>query len=46
MGCFLKEKGGISIVNVFQKVISKGKKQIKYGLIKVVNFAIKFLKGF
>ena len=30
----------------FQKLISKGKKQIKYGLTKVANFAIIPLKIF
>ena len=42
----LKNKRRISIVKAFQKIISKGKKQIKYGLIKVVNFTISFLKDF
>ena len=42
----LKEKKGISIVNAFQKIIQKEENQIKYGLIKVVNFTIIFLKIF
>ena len=33
----IKDKG-TSIVNAFQKIISEGRNQIKYGLIKVVNF--------
>ena len=35
----LKDKEGTSIVNAFQKIISE-ENQIKYGLIKVVNFII------
>ena len=42
----LKDKRGISIVNAFQKIISEGRKPNKYGLIKVVNFTISFLKDF
>ena len=43
----LKDKKESSLVNVFQKIISeKKKKQIKYGLIKVVNFGIIFLRSF
>ena len=42
----LKDKKGISIVNAFQKTISEGKNQIKYGLIEVVNFTIIPLKIF
>ena len=42
----LKDKRGISIVNAFQKKSRKGVNQIKYGLIKVVNFTIIFLRGF
>ena len=34
------------IVNKFQKIISEGRKPNKYGLIKVVNFRISFLKDF
>ena len=41
----LKDKRGISMVNVFQKVVSKGRKPIKYGLIKVVSFTMIFQKG-
>ena len=40
----LKDKKGISIVNAFQKVISKGRKSKKYGLIKEVSFKIIFSK--
>ena len=29
MGCFLKDKRGITIVNAFQKIISKGHKPHK-----------------
>ena len=42
----LKDKRGISIVNAFQKMSQKGVNQIKYGLIRVVNFTIIFLRGF
>ena len=38
----LKDKRGISIVNAFQKIVSKGRKPIKYGLMRVVNFTIIF----
>ena len=41
----LKDKEGTSIVNAFQKIISE-ENQIKYGLIKVVNFIIILLKIF
>ena len=41
----LKDKRGISMVNAFQKVVSKGRKPIKYGLIKVVSFTMIFQKG-
>ena len=41
-----KDKIRITIVNAFQKIISKGRKPINYGLIKVVNFTIIFLRGF
>ena len=48
----IKDKKGTSIVNAFKKIISKKAKQspkdeenqIKYGLIKVVNFIINLLK--
>ena len=41
----LKDKKGTSIVNVFQKQSQKEQNQIKYGLIRVVNFTtIIFLK--
>ena len=44
---FSKGKKGTSIINAFQKIISKKKEnQIKYGLIKVVNFTINLLKIF
>ena len=42
----LKDKKGTNIVNAFQKIISKGKKPKKYGLIKVENFTIIRLKIF
>ena len=42
----LKDKRGISIVNAFRKIISKGCKPNKYRLIKMVNFTIGFLRGF
>ena len=42
----IKDKKGVSTVNAFKKIISEGKKQIKYGLIKVVNFIIILLKIF
>ena len=42
----LKDKRGISIVNAFQKKSQKDKKQIKYGLIKGVDFTISFLRVF
>ena len=42
----LKNKKGSSIFNAFQKIISEGRNQIKYGLIKVVNFTIILLKIF
>ena len=43
----LKDKREISIVNVFQKIVGrKEENQIKYGLIKVVNFTIIPLKIF
>ena len=34
------------VVNTFQKIISKGRKPNKYGLIREVNFTISFLKDF
>ena len=42
----LKDKRGISIVNAFQKIISNKEIQIKYRLIKVVNFTTNFLRHF
>ena len=42
----LKDKKGSSVVNAFQKIISKGKKPKKYGLIKVEHFTIIPLKIF
>ena len=42
----LKDKRGISIVNAFEKIISNRCNQTKYGLIKVVNLAIIFLRDF
>ena len=49
----LKGKTGITAINAFQKIISKVAKsspkddanQTKYGLIRVVNFTIIFLRG-
>ena len=41
-----KDRKGVSIVNAFQKIISQGRKQNKYGLIKVANFTITPLKIF
>ena len=38
----LKDKREISIVNAFQKIISKGR---KYGSINAVNLTIIFLRG-
>ena len=43
----LKYKKETSIVNTFQKIISEGRKnQIKYGLIRVVNFIVILSKIF
>ena len=42
----IKDKKGTSIVNAFKKIISKKGSQIKYGLIKVVNFITNLLKIF
>ena len=42
----LKDKKGVSIVNAFQKILDSSENQIKYGLIKVVNFTIICLKSF
>ena len=42
----IKDKKGTSIVNAFQKIISEGRKPIKYGLMKVVNFVIIISKIF
>ena len=42
----LKDKKAISIVNAFQKIITEDRKKINYGLMKVVNFKINFLRGF
>ena len=50
----IKDKKGTSIVNAFKTIISKKAKQspkdegnqIKYGLIKVMNFIINLLKTF
>ena len=39
----LKGKRGITIVNALKKIISK---VCKYGLIKVVDFTITFIRGF
>ena len=40
-----KYKKGTTIVNAFQSILNNKKKQIKYGLIKVVNFATIILKN-
>ena len=42
----LQDQKGVSIVDAFQKILndSNKKKQIKYGLIKEVNFTIILLK--
>ena len=42
----IKDKKGTSIVNAFKKLFQKEENQIKYGLIKVVNFIIILLKIF
>ena len=42
----LKHKKGTSIVNAFQKIISKERERMKYRLIKVVNSTINLLKIF
>ena len=40
----INDKKGTSIANAFKKIISKKGSQIKYGLIKVVNFITNFSK--
>ena len=40
----IKDKKGTSIVNAFKKLFQEGVNQIKYGLIKVLNFLITLLK--
>ena len=42
----INDKKGTSLVNAFKKIISKERNQIKYGLIKVVNFLINLLRVF
>ena len=42
----IKDKKGTSIVNAFQKIISKGRKPNKTWLTEVVNFTIILLKIF
>ena len=42
----IKDKKGTSIVNAFKKQFQKKERQIKYGLIKAMNFTINFLKIF
>ena len=42
----IKDKKRTSIINVFQKITSKGRKPNKYGLTKVVNFVTILLKIF
>ena len=43
----LKDKKGISIVNAFQSILNKYKKEnhIKYGLTKALNFTMLLLKN-
>ena len=41
-----KDKRGITIVNAFQEIISKGRKPKKCGFIKEVSFTIIFLRDF
>ena len=45
-GISLKDKRRINIANAFQKLYQKDANQIKYGLTKVVNFTISFLRRF
>ena len=42
----LEDRRGISIVNASQKKSQNKENQIKYGLIRVVNFTTSFLRGF
>ena len=42
----LKDKAQTTVVNAFQKIISKGRKPEKNGFIKVVNFTIILLRDF
>ena len=42
----IKDKKGTSIVNAFKKKSQDKENQIKYGLIKVLNFIINLLKDF
>ena len=43
----LKDRRGNSIINAFQKIVSEGRKPNKiYGLIRVANFTIIFLRDF
>ena len=42
----LKDKKGTSIVNALKKIISEGRKPLKYGLIKELSFTINLLKNF
>ena len=42
----LKDKKGTSNVKAFQKIITERRNQIKYGLIRIVNFTIILLKIF
>ena len=42
----LKDKRGISIVNLFQQIVLKGINQIKYGLMKARSFTKSFLRDF
>ena len=45
-GISLKDQRRINIANAFQKLYQKDANQIKYGLTKVVNFTISFLRRF
>ena len=42
----LKDKKGTSIVNALKKIISEGRKPLKYGLIKELSFTINLLNNF
>ena len=42
----LKGKRGTSVVNAFQKLVSKVRKPNKIWFVRVLNFTIIFLRGF